>query len=349
MSAPAQFHEVRYRIIGAEPTEWVVQVVAASSDVTLDGLTRGAQYEIQIRAVARNGRKSNWVNVTSTVATTNREGAAALPTNAVANQASMWGLATSVTYAASTTAEGVATATISASAGSLVIGSKTINYGPSSATVSGAAGQVVKYYLYYDDPQLTGGSKVMGLASNIVDSANVDGRIALAPITVTFPAAGQSGSGGGSIGGGGGSGGAGSCPSVNAWVIERARGVIRAHEVQVGDFLRGVGDAWVRVTYSQRKQAEGVCITSEIGRHQLTCSMDAPILVCNGDFIPAEDLRGKLVMIDGSGADEILNVEALGHIEVQHISCAGEWSDRVFLVGDDQKYLFPHHNAKQAL
>lgn len=315
-------------------------------------MTRGLQYQIQIRAVARNGKKSAWVDLSKTVAATAREGAAALPTNAVANQASMWSIATTVTYSATSPASGPSNATISVSAGTLVIGSKTISYAPSSATVSGTAGQSVTYYLYYDDPQLVGGSRVLGLASNIVDSANVDGRIAVAPVTVKFPTAGSSGTGGGSIGGGGGSGGAGNpCPWIYAWVIERKRGAIQAFDVRVGDWLLGP-HGWVEVTYSERKRARGVRISNTSG-HSLSCSEGAPILTIKHDFVAALDLdpeHGAWFEVDvtGDGPESICEVESLGEIWVQHIICAGAWADRVFYAGDDARYLFPHHNAKAA-
>ncbi|TAA27678.1 hypothetical protein EA661_13065 [Pseudoxanthomonas winnipegensis] len=348
MTAPTVSYEVRHRIVGTDPTDWMMlPLFPAGQDIAIDGMTRGLQYQIQIRAVARNGKKSAWVDLSKTVAATAREGAAALPTNAVANQASMWGLATTVTYNATSPTTGASSATISVSAGTLVIGSKTISYAASSATVTGTAGQSVTYYLYYDDPQLVGGSRVLGLASNIVDSANVDGRIALAPITVKFPAAGSSGSGGGSIGGGGGSGGAGSCPWVDSWVLERRRGKIRARQVLMGDWLLGRDGSWVEVTYSVTKLAPAVVIETAAG-HRLTCSLDAPILTVAGAFVLAAVLQGESVEILGTGIEPITRVTDLGDIEVQHISCAGAWSERVFMVGDDPQHLFPHHNAKMA-
>ncbi|WP_337054109.1 hypothetical protein [Pseudoxanthomonas sp. USHLN014] len=353
MTAPTVSYEVRHRIIGTDPTDWVLlPMFPAGQDIAIDGMTRGLQYQIQIRAVARNGKKSAWVDLSKTVAATAREGAAALPTNAVANQASMWSLATTVTYNAASPTTGASSATISVSAGTLVIGSKTISYAASSATVTGTAGQSVTYYLYYDDPQLVGGSRVLGLASNIVDSANVDGRIALAPITVKFPAAGSSGSGGGSIGGAGGSGGAGNpCPWIYAWVIERTRGAIRAGEVRVGDWLLAP-HGWVEVTYSQRKRARGVRLSNTSG-HQFSCSAQAPILTVSNGFVSACDLDPADVPtievdVTGDGPEAICKVEPLGEIDIQHIACAGAWPDRVFYAGDDACYLYPHHNAKQA-
>lgn len=348
MSAPAQNYLVRWRIAGAAESAWVTRVVPASGEIRLEELTRGVTYDIQICAVARNGRKSNWVDVSTTVANTSRQGAAALPTNAVANQASMWDLSTSVTYAASSNASGASTATISVSAGTLVIGGSTINYAPSSATVSGTAGSSAKYYLYYDDPQLTGGALTLGLATNIVESANVDGRIAIAPVTLNFPAAGGSSSGGGSIGGGGGSGGAGSCPWVEAWVFERARGFIQAGDVRVNDWLLCPAGEFRQVVYSQRRTVPGVRIVTE-QLHTLTCSDTAPILTDRG-FVHAPAVMGcstTITSLDDSRAEVLVDVVHLGDIEVQHITLdAQRDADHVFLVGDDAAYLLPHHNLK---
>ncbi|RZZ81116.1 hypothetical protein [Pseudoxanthomonas winnipegensis] len=351
MTAPTVSYEVRHRIIGTDPTDWVLlPLYPAGQDIAIDGMTRGLQYQIQIRAIAGNGKKSAWVDLSKTVAATAREGAAALPTSAVANQASMWSLATTVTYNATSPATGDSSATISVSAGTLVIASKTISYAASSATVTGTAGQSVTYYLYYDDPQLVGGSRVLGLASNIVDSANVDGRIAVAPLTVKFPAAGSSGTGGGSIGGGGGSGGAGNpCPWIYAWVIERKRGAIQAFDVRVGDWLLGP-HGWVEVTYSERKRARGVRIVNVRG-HGLSCSDSAPILTTAEAFVLSRDLCAggpTAVDVSGDGVTLIDAVQDLGEIWVQHIICAGAWADRVFYAGDDARYLYPHHNAKAA-
>lgn len=235
---------------------------------------------------------------------------------------------------------------MSVSAGTLVIGSQRINYGASSSTVDGEAGSTVRIYLYYFDPNLNGGTLPLHLTTDIVASANEDGRVAISFVDLTFPAAGSSGSGGGGIGGGGGSGGAGSCPWIGAWVIERVRGAIYAGQVVKGDWLLGLNGAWVEVTYSERATVPGECITNASG-HNLTCSATAPILT-NSGFVPAVYLdECHVVDVTGDGPLPIADVIDVGLIEVQHISCAGTWNERVFLVGDDRRFLFPHHNLKQ--
>lgn len=345
MSTAAVNYEVRYRVGGQDPTEWVTQVFSASADIVLDELTRGTQYEIQIRAVARNGKKSGWVQVSKSIATTNREGAAALPTNIVANQASMWDVNTTVTYSATSDAAGVSIATVSVSAGTLVIGGQTIAYSASSATVSGTAGQVVTYYLYYDDPMLQGGSKTLGLASNVVDSANVDGRIAIVTVTLTFPAAGSTSSGGGSIGGSGGSSGA--CVAVDSWLP----GGIQAGAVQVGDVLllcdpaTGI-ESTGTVTFAATREVPCVQIETD-GGIVLRCSRTAPIPTRTG-LVLAPDLLGLQVPARIGSAQawqRITSVQDIGMQQVRHITVG----DQCFWAGAVQGAYLLHHNAKMEL
>lgn len=205
MSVPSIATEVRYRPVGADDSAWIVQRMENSKALVIDEPLRGVQYEVNARSVGANGRSSEWIAVPVTVPDTNRIGAAALPN--IGNQQSMWDLETTVTFAASSSIEGQSVATISVTAGDLVIGSQTISYGASSGTITGTAGQKVIVYLYYDDPYFQGGTRQLGITTNIVESANVNGRVAISAIELIFPAAGGSSSGGGSIGGGGGSGG----------------------------------------------------------------------------------------------------------------------------------------------
>lgn len=205
MSTPTVAYEVRWRPTGDTETAWQTGRFSTSQALRVTELERGIAYDVQVRSIGANGRSSAWVDAAVAVATTNRLGAAALPN--VANQQAMWDVDTSVTYAASSNVSGESTATISVSAGTLVIGGVTVNYGASSATIDGEADEEVTVYLYYDDPRLQGGTLPLGLTSNIVETANVDGRVAIGPVSLKFPAAGGSSTGGGSIGGGGGSGG----------------------------------------------------------------------------------------------------------------------------------------------
>jgi len=206
-AAEAVAYDVRWRAVGSESV-WKERRFPVGPGIRLGEVSRGVTYEVQVCSVAENGQTSDWVAHTVTVPDTNRLGALALPTNVIGNRASMWNVDTSVTYAAATPESGQGTATVSVSAGTLVVGGSTILYGASSASISGAPGTSRTIYLYYDDPRMEGGSRPLGIADNIVESANADGRVAITALTIAFPAPGGTGSGGGGIGGGGGGGGA---------------------------------------------------------------------------------------------------------------------------------------------
>ena len=206
-------YNVRWRLAGsADP--WQVLRIPLNAGITIPGLERAEDYTIEVQSIGANERVSRWVVVPVHVPDTHRVGALALPTNVVGNQASMWDGDTSVTYSAATDGSGDSEATISMSAGTLVIGDATVQYAASSGTVTGAANETATFYLYYDDPRFEGGSRVLGITRNIVETANVDGRVAISALTITFPAAGDSGSGGGGIGGGGGGGGSHNNPTI---------------------------------------------------------------------------------------------------------------------------------------
>ena len=207
MKSPVTAIEVRYRLMG--DTAWQVRRYVPGAQIKIREIERGDEYEVEARSIGVAQLASEWVPVTVLVTPTNRTGALALPTNVVGNQSSMWNIGTSVTYAAVSPTSGDSEATISVSAASLVVGSRTINYAASSATVTGAPGTEKRVYLYYDDFNFQGGSRPLGVTENIVASANVDGRIALTSLLLEFPEPGGTGGGGGDAGGGGGGGGAG--------------------------------------------------------------------------------------------------------------------------------------------
>src|SRR5690606_10624487 len=101
---------------------------------------------------------------------TAREGVLALPASVGAN-IGIWDVDISVDWSADTTS-----ATISVSSGTYVIAGRTINYGSSSVAVSGAPGTTKTFYLYYNDPQLAGGTRTLHASETYVDMRNGDGR-----------------------------------------------------------------------------------------------------------------------------------------------------------------------------
>ncbi len=205
MKSPVTEVQVRWRLVGTDG--WQVRSFVPGAQIAIKEISRGGDYEVEARSVGMRGLASDWVGATIAIPITNRVGALALPPNVVVNQSSMWGMDTEVTYSAASPETGDATATISMSAGSLVIGTTTISYGASSAAVTGPPSTSRTVFLYYDDPNFEGGTRTLGVADTPVAAANVYGRVAITSVVVTFPAPGGSGGGGGSIGGGGGGGG----------------------------------------------------------------------------------------------------------------------------------------------
>jgi hypothetical protein len=188
---------------GDDEGEWIEQRFAPGDQVRIRGLTRDVPYEFQSRHVGVGGLASDWVPMgTHTVAGTNRRGAAALPPVTVGNVASRWVSGTAVTFTATDTS-----ATITVTAGTLQIGGRQISYGASSATIAGAANEVRTVYLYYDDPQLVGGTRTLGVTTDAVASMASHSRIFIAALKVTFAPTGGTSDGGGDIGGGGGGSG----------------------------------------------------------------------------------------------------------------------------------------------
>lgn len=205
MKSPVTAIEVRWRETGTEA--WQVRRFLPEAPIQIREIERAEGYDIQARALGVGELTSVWVAATIVVPDTHRKGVLALPPNAIANQTSMWGMDTEVTYSAVSPITGDATATISMSAGHLIIGDSTVAYAASSASVTGPPGTSRTVFLYFDDPRLQGGTRPLGVADTPVAAANVYGRVAVTSLKVTFPAPGGSGGGGGGIGGGGGGGG----------------------------------------------------------------------------------------------------------------------------------------------
>jgi hypothetical protein len=230
----------------------------------------------------------------------------------------------SITYSASSTS-----ATISAAAATLQIGGSSLAYSASSVTVSGTGGTTVTYYLYYDDPGYTGGAKTLNATTNQITSMSADGRVAVGKVAVTFPTSGT-GSGGGGSG----------CPQVDEPVIRRAldgsEEVIRAGDVRCDDYLLLANGHWGRVTHSVAKLQPGVRVTGADGS-AITCSESAPLETAEGPCVPATHVRGLLLKHRRTGVMRAANVEDLGEITVQHITCEND----CFWVGD-----YSHHNLK---
>lgn len=195
--------EVSYREYGSGEGFTVFRV-PNGADITLRDVVRGLSYEVEVRNVDHTGRLSAPATFTHTVAATAREGALALPPNVFANIPSTWDVDTSVTFSADS-----ATATISVSAGTFLVGGQSITYAASSGTVSVSAGVEKTFYLYYDDPRMQGGSLPLGITDDRIASMAGNYRIAISSVRFTPPNPGDPPvTGGGGIGGHGGGNGA---------------------------------------------------------------------------------------------------------------------------------------------
>ncbi|MGN6383642.1 MAG: phage tail protein [Dyella sp.] len=256
----------------------------------------------------------------------------------VGNYASGWS-GGSISYSASTTS-----ATLSVSSATLQIGGQSLAYNASSTTVSGSAGSTVKYYLYYDDPSFTGGSKTLNATTSQITALSNDGRVLVGSVSVTYPTSGT-GSGGGGTG----------CPDENAWVLcadpegRRPDWCVLAREVEVGHLLRLTDGRAGRVTHSERKPAQRIRVFDENGA-TLTCSTSAPLELAgtSGECVLAPHSAGRQIkaIADGVQFDPIIwKVEPAGPGYVQHITC----QNACFWTGDDPDYLFAHHNLKPGL
>jgi hypothetical protein len=231
----------------------------------------------------------------------------------------------SIPYTTTTTS-----CTFNASAGTYIGGGDSIAYNASSVTVSGSAGAVITYYLFYDDPGMTGGSKTLQATTNQITSLNANGRVLVATVKVTFP---TSGTGGGT--------GGGSCPQVDQPVICIRQGdsdpeTIRAGDVRVGDRLLLSSGRWGLVSFSERRQQPGVRVVGADGS-SITCSASAPLETAEGPCVVAPYTRGLVLRHRTHGVMRVAEVFDVGDIWVQHITCEND----CFWVGD-----YSHHNRK---
>lgn len=252
-----------------------------------------------------------------------------LPTVSFGNYGSGW-IGLSFGYNATPT-----TATITATAATLQAGNDTISYNASAVGVTGSAGATVKFYLYYDDPNLTGGSQTLQATTNNITAMANNNRLLLGTATVVFP---TSGTGGGS--------GGGACVTVNSWLPGHGE----AGAIAVDDLLELVVDAATfrrragRVTYAVRKLAPCVRIITESGI-SLDCSTTAPILCSDESLVLAPDLAGRLIPVSDFGDhrhERVAAVEDIGEREVIHITC----ENSVFLAGRTRGRYIGHHNLK---
>lgn len=226
-------------------------------------------------------------------------------------------------------------ATVSISAATLQAGSVSISYNASSTTITGSAGVTFTYYLYYQDPNHSGGTQTLRVSTSLLGTINNDGNIYICSVTVTFPTSGSGSGGGGGI----------PCPLRKAWVIKRGKGgkrqYIRAGQVRRGDFLLLCNGSWGEVTFSEPRRAECVRLVSKLGT--LGCSTSAPMKTRQGTVV-APECAGKdvLALTTEPRHAHVDKVLPLGEDWVQHITCQNDF----FWTGDSKACLLAHHNLK---
>lgn len=250
-----------------------------------------------------------------------------LPPVTTANYQSGWSGA-AITYTSTPT-----TATIDVAAATLYEGDQSRNYGASSANVTGSAGTTVTFYLYYIDPNYSGGTLALNTTTNPHGVVTSNSYVNIGQIAVTFPASGT--------GGGGGTGG---CPCVDAWVIRRGwfglRRRVRAGSVKVGDRLWLVGGRWGTVTSSEREWQPCRRIETVLGT--LCCSASAPLRLQNGRVVLAQDLEvGDWLHAPDVSARVTANL-TVGLGAVQRITCENAF----FWCQSSGTIWFAHHNMK---
>lgn len=331
--------ELRYRPVETVLTgewPWAYKSFAPSDSVTLKGLRRGLSYEGHARNHGEGGTVSSWAPVTFVIDDTTRTGTAALPPSSTANVASAWISGGAITYTA--TAGTPATATISVASGTLRVAGADVTYAASSVSVTGTNGATVPVYLYYQDFNLTGGSKTLFATTDYSALIAQSGNVYAGTVSVVFPATGAPPGGGSSQP---------PCVVVDAWVLRVVDGKdvpTRAGDIVAGDYLRLASGGIGLVSYSETKPASCVRIHGA-SDYTLSCSVYAPLGRAGGGQVLAPDSSGiELVAFDGGfTTDRVAMIVAIGQRMVQHITCENDF----FLAGDSIEFLFSHHNIKR--
>ena len=331
--------ELRWRIQGSDQPWTTARYAPDITTIVLTGLIRGETYDGEARNIGANGTASAWAPVTWAVATTNREGTAALPPVVGGNVSSRWISGTEITWSATD-----ANATVNVTEGVLQVGEKQVPYGASSAEIPGTASEVKTVYLYYDDREFAGGTRTLGWTTDPVSSMAGYGRVLIDQVTITYDVLGGTGTdGGGDIGGGGGGSGPDGCPWEEAWTWRKTEGgeeAVPMDDLRIGDLQRLADGRYGRVSRVRRFRARMVRVVGEDG-HTITCSRTGQLRKAGGGFTLATAATGQRLAYNGS-AQRVIRIQDAGEgwcIEV-HVE------NEAFVVGDDPGYLFAHHNLK---
>lgn len=247
-----------------------------------------------------------------------------------------------------------ATATISVTAGSSLIGTNSISYSALSVGVTGTGGTTVSYYLYVDDPTFAGGAATLVATTTANTVYSNDGRVLIGFVDVIFPA---SGTGGGSGGGGG-----GWCVAADAWVeirepregenrpYEIVSGLfyMRARWIDEGDMLRVLSAdreavEWAPCEGNSLAPGRAYLIRSE-GGVEVTLSESTPITLRDGSVIRVVDVDGHALPVLEANEFrwEACRAQPIGNVEVAHIMVG----QRTYAAGDVAGRAILTHNPK---
>lgn len=339
----ATVYELRYRLVPVAPdTEmngWVYQRFTATTSIQLVGILRGRTYDLNVRAESASGALSDWSQTYSfPIPDTNRTGSLALSAN-TAQKAGVWNASTAVSYSLTSTS-----ASISLTDAVLTIEGKSIAYSNASVNVSGSPLAQKTFWLYFNDPELQGGTRVLHASEDYEVAIGTRGNIIVFPLDLEFPDAGNTGGGSGGVGGGGSL--PPGCPQVNMLVEEETRGWIRIGDLKRGDVIRLWSGDFGAVDSARNLWRPGYRITTSNGV-VLECSDTAPLRVPGGKMQAQQLQVGMPVCThaDTDGVSSISSIEFIGIIEVMEITCQRTF----YRVGKVAGATLDHHNAFKAL
>ncbi|THD35718.1 MAG: hypothetical protein E7773_10245 [Sphingomonas sp.] len=244
-----------------------------------------------------------------------------------------------VSYSAS--AGSPATATISVSAFTALMGSASISYGATSVSVSGTGGSTASYYLYFDDVGYTGGTKTLVATTNPNDLFSNNSRVFVGSVDITFP---TSGTGGGSGGGGGGGG----CVDEESW-IALLDSLVRAREVCEGDPVEcataDMSDARTVVipcTLMPTRLQPSYRLTTASGA-TVIASASTPMTLRDLSTTWVPDMLGHEALVKRDGVltwEEVVAVEFVGLRRVVLIGV----NDGMYFAGEHAEAMIATHN-----
>jgi len=225
-------------------------------------------------------------------------------------------------------------------------------YSASSGSVTGTNGSTVTYHLYYDDDTWAGGSRTLGITTDINVTQNSRSRLYIGSLKVTYP---TSGSGGG--------GGLPNCVVETSFVSGgRRAGSLRAG---VPLLLANASTFTERdgvVSAHQRALVNCVRLRMTNGV-ELDCSFTAPIPTVERGLVAASDVAGLRVATKRLRLwmrwcpvrlverrhwawirehSAVASVEVLGMRWVSHITVEND----CFWAGRSRHAFVLHHNIK---